>query len=161
MAKLFGGGGMLSKAWHKTENVTKDVWTHGGKEALTTAGIAGAALLTGGAAAGALGIGGLTSASAGIGAALTSGTLMGAAALTTGLAGYSGARSASLRQDEAEAQAAYQREVYAAEDKAQKGLRANLLSLRKNLQKNYTKSTQGGTSGVADNNTATGGVILG
>lgn len=63
---------------------------------------------------------------------------------------------------EAQAQAEYQKQVNEANEISQRNLRANLLSLRKNLQKTYTKSTQGGGAGlISNNNTATGGVILG
>lgn len=151
---LFGGGGMLSKAAHKTEQITHDVWTHGGKEAVTVGGVAAATLLTGGAAAGALGF-------AETAAALTGTTaFLGGAALTAGAA-YQGAKTASARQDAAEAQYAYDVEVSKAQEKERQNRRANLLSLRKNLTPPLSKTSQNGQTSADSDIKSTGGIILG
>lgn len=163
---LFGHGGLLSKAahgvehavsegWKKTEQIASDFWEHGGKEAVTVGGIAAATLLTGGAAAGALGFAGTAS-------ALTGTTAFLGATAATGIAGYTGAKNASIAEEERKAQAAYQAEVNKANAQEERNRRANLLSLRKSLQPTLSRSSQGGGGGsVVDDSRGTGGVVLG
>lgn len=62
---------------------------------------------------------------------------------------------------EAAAQAAYQAQVNEANRISQNNLRANLLSLRKNLQKSYSRSSQGGPASYNDKDEGIGGIILG
>lgn len=59
------------------------------------------------------------------------------------------------------AQAAYQAKVDEADAASQRNLRANLLSLRKNLQKSYSRSSQGGPATGNEKNTGVGGIVLG
>ena len=63
---------------------------------------------------------------------------------------------------EAEAKAAYQAEVDAANAAAERNRRANLLSLRKSLAPSLSRSSQGGTGGGATQTVkGLGGIILG
>lgn len=62
---------------------------------------------------------------------------------------------------EAAAKAEYQAKVDEANAASQRNLRANLLSLRKNLQKSYSRSSQGGPATGNEKNTGVGGIILG
>lgn len=62
---------------------------------------------------------------------------------------------------EAAAQAAYQAEVNEANRISQNNLRANLLSLRKTLQRSFSRSSQGGPASSNEKNSGVGGIILG
>lgn len=62
---------------------------------------------------------------------------------------------------EAAAKAEYQAKVNEANRISQNNLRANLLSLRKTLQRSFSRSSQGGPASGNEKNSGVGGIILG
>lgn len=156
---MFGHGGGFSKVWHKTEHATsktgqisKDIWTHGGREGLLTAGVIAGTVFTGGALAGGL---------AGGTAALT-GTAITGSLLAGGYMGYSSADAHHEAQKLAKQAVQEQIEIDKENAKADAQRRANLLSLRKQVGAVNVgaKSTVFSGGSETDKNTATG-IVLG
>lgn len=109
----------------------------------------GAGMLTGGIAGMATG--------AGFAAGAT-----GATALTLGATGaYQNIEKEKIKKENAEAQAEYQVQVDKANNQALENRRAELLSLRKQLTKNYSKSFQGGGGASIESANLLGGTKLG
>lgn len=146
------------KTVKKTGQFFEDVWTHGGRETLLTAGVIAGTVFTGGALAGAIAG---TGAVAGGTAAMT-GTAMTASLLGGAYSGYSSASGHHEEQKLAKQQAAQQREIDAENARADAQRRANLLSLRKQVGAVNVgvKSAVFSGGGEKDKNTATG-VVLG
>ena len=173
-----GLGHELKKVGKKTASVANDIWTHGGREFVTTAGIVAGAILTGGAVAGMAGVGGaagaasaaagttalgsVTAGSALAGGAATLGTATTAGLLGGGYAAYSKGKARHEERKLATAAAQEQAEINKANALAETQRRANLLSLRKQVGAVNvgSKSTVFSGGGSEEKQNATG-VILG